>query len=92
MRSATSKIGAHTPICSYVGSKPISTVQMPIMSRLSVNMDLRPMRSPKCPNRIPPTGRASMPLAKAANAAKVPVKGSNCGKNSLLKTNAAAVP
>ncbi|MNT84126.1 hypothetical protein D3C72_2241010 [compost metagenome] len=65
---------------------------MPIMSRLSVSMDLRPMRSPKWPKRIPPMGRASMPLAKAAKAASVPVNGSNCGKNSLLNTSAAAVP
>ncbi|MNT63020.1 hypothetical protein D3C72_2007920 [compost metagenome] len=70
----------------------MSTVQMPISSRLSVNMDLRPTRSPKWPNRMPPMGRASMPLANAANAASVPVAGSNCGKKILLNTRAAAVP
>ncbi|KAG0907105.1 hypothetical protein G6F32_017042 [Rhizopus arrhizus] len=92
MRSTTSSTAAEMPICSYVGSSPMSTVHRPISNRLNVNMDLRPTRSPKWPNRMPPMGRASMPLANAPKAASVPVTGSNCGKKNLLKTSAAAVP
>jgi hypothetical protein len=56
------------------------------------SMDFLPIRSPKCPKTTPPTGLAKKPTAKVAKAASVPVSGANCGKNSWLKTSAAAVP
>jgi hypothetical protein len=39
---------------------------------------------------IPPIGRAMNPVAEVAKASSVPVSGSALGKNSLLKTRAAA--
>src|SRR5262245_4593944 len=39
-----------------------------------------------------PTGRATNPTAYVPNAARVPISGSNVGKNSRLNTSAAAVP
>src|ERR1700716_1017640 len=38
-----------------------------------------------------PTGRATKPTVYVLNARSVPTNGSNVGKNSLLKTSAAAV-
>ena len=52
----------------------------------------RPMRSPKWPQMIPPTGRAMNPTANELNAASVPRNGSAFGKNAVLRTSAAAVP
>lgn len=57
-----------------------------------ISIVLRPTRSPKWPNKMPPTGRAKKPAAYAPSAASVPVSGSTFGKNKLLKTKAAAVP
>jgi hypothetical protein len=53
---------------------------------------LRPILSPKCPKITPPIGRAAKPTAYVANASSVPTSGSKSGKNSLLKTSAAAEP
>src|SRR5215207_724422 len=39
---------------------------------------------------MPPTGRAKKPTAYVPKAAIVPASGANSGKNSLLKTTAAA--
>src|SRR5579859_6229480 len=42
---------------------------------------------------MPPSGRARKPIAKPANAARVPISGSPCsGKNNGPKIRAAAVP
>jgi len=71
---------------------PISAVETPMMSREITSIDLRPTRSPKWPKTMPPTGRAANPTANVANADSVPISGSAFGKNSLLKTSAAAVP
>ena len=38
-------------------------VARPIITRLSISSRLRPMRSPKWPNTMPPTGRATNPSA-----------------------------
>ena len=87
-RSAPTRQSAHRWAAS-----PISTVQMPIISRLSVNMDLRPMRSPKVPEQDPAHGtrqHAAGERGKRGQACRS--RGSNCGKNSLLNTSAAAVP
>jgi hypothetical protein len=53
---------------------------------------LRPTRSPKWPNTIPPIGRAANPTPNVANAASVPAAGLNVGKNCALKISAAAAP
>ena len=49
------------------------------------------MRSPKCPNRIPPTGRAINPNANVPNERISPIVGVDSGKNAAGKTKAAAV-
>jgi hypothetical protein len=67
-------------------------VAMPITSRVTTSTVLRPTLSPKWPKMIPPMGRAMNPVAEVAKASSVPVSGSASGKNSLLKTSAAAEP
>src|SRR5262245_50525606 len=57
------------------------------------SVDFRPILSPKCPNTIPPSGRAKKPTAYVLNDAICAANGSSVdGKNSLSKTSAAAVP
>ena len=46
-RSVTSRIGAQTPIVSYVGRAPIRVVAMPINSSVTTSTFLRPSLSPK---------------------------------------------
>ena len=91
-RSSTSRIGAQTPTCEYVGSRPISTVATPMSISVVTSIDLRPILSPKWPKTMPPTGRAKKPTAYVAKAAIVPASASKFGKNSLLNTSADAVP
>ena len=55
-------------------------------------MRLRPTRSPKWPNTIPPSGLATKPTPNVANDNNNPVAGDTLGKNSFGKTSAAAVP
>ena len=63
-----------------------------MMSSVHTRVRLRPMRSPKWPNRIAPTGRAKNATANVANDAMVAVTGSADGKKTVGKTRAAAVP
>lgn len=72
--------------------RPMSVDPMPIITNETTSVALRPIRSPKCPNTSPPTGRAMNPTAKVLKAASVPAVGLRLGKNCLLKINAAAVP
>jgi hypothetical protein len=57
-----------------------------------MSIRLRPIRSPKWPNRIAPSGRATNPTANVASDASVPASGENDGKNTAPNTSAAAVP
>ena len=50
-RNAASSQGASTPAVAYPGSAPIRVVARPIISMVATSADLRPTRSPKCPNR-----------------------------------------
>ncbi len=59
IRIVSNSNGANAPICACVGSRPISNVGTDIMKTLSVNMRLRPRRSPKCAITMPPSGRAT---------------------------------
>ncbi len=59
---------------------------------VSTSIDLRPIRSPKCPITAPPSGRAMNPTANVPNAASVPASGENDGKNSDPNTRAEALP
>ena len=66
---------------------------MPMIISDVTSIDLRPMRSPKWPKTMPPSGRAAKPTAKVPKAderADQPARRS--GKNSSPKTSAAAVP
>src|SRR3954447_11943210 len=70
----------------------MQNVATPMITSVSTSIDLRPSRSPKCPNTTPPSGRATNPTAYVPNAASVPLRGEKVGKNRTLKTSAAAVP
>ena len=50
-------MGAAMPICSYVGSRPISVVAAPMPNRVITRVTLRPNRSPMCPATMAPSGR-----------------------------------
>ena len=65
-RSATSRIGAHTPMESYDGSRPISAVPTPMISSVRISIFLRPIRSPKWPNSRPPIGPGQEPDREGA--------------------------
>ena len=72
--------------------KPISTVAMPIMSSVVMRVFFRPIRSPKWPKMMAPTGRAKKATAKVPKEATVPAAVPSAGKNTTGKTRAAAVP
>lgn len=77
---------------SAPGRRPMSRVEIPISSSVEISVFLRPMRSPKCPNSIAPTGRAMKATAKVAKEATVPAVDPSAGKKTVGKTSAAAVP
>jgi hypothetical protein len=74
------------------GSTPMSPVTRPIITTVISRHARRPMRSPRWPKMIPPSGRATKPTANEANAARVATTGSPVAKNSRLNTSEAAVP
>ena len=84
-------IGAAMPIAAYPGMKPTSSVEMPISSKEATSVDLRPMRSPKCPKATAPTGRATKAMPKLISANSVCAAADSAGKNSGPNTSAAAV-
>ncbi|KAF1051186.1 MAG: hypothetical protein GAK34_01604 [Delftia tsuruhatensis] len=63
-RNSSSRMGAATPICACVGSRPIRKVDTPMIISVTTRMLLRPTRSPKCPKITPPSGRVTKPTAK----------------------------
>ncbi len=72
---------------------PMRALERPIITSAATRVRLRPIRSPKCPNSMPPTGRAMKPTAKVENEASRATRGERlAAKNSLGKTSAAAVP
>ena len=70
----------------------MATVDRPMSSSETMSTDLRPMRSPKCPNSMEPMGRARKATANVENAARVPAVSDSSGKNAVLSTRAAAMP
>ncbi len=92
IRITIRSIGAQIPIWLYVGRRPIRKVATPIIVNVATRTALRPRRSPKWPKMIPPRGRATKPTANVPNAAMVPARGLDWGKNNLPKTRAAAAP
>jgi hypothetical protein len=66
-------------------------VAMPMVSREPTRVTFRPTRSPKWPNRIEPTGRATNAKPNVASDASSAVVGLPFGKNSCGNTRTAAV-
>ena len=54
---------------------------MPISNKAIINVFFLPIRSPKCPNMIPPTGLAMNPAAKVPNDRIRAIEGVASGKN-----------
>ena len=71
---------------------PMSIVARPMTSSVVTRVFLRPIRSPKCPNRIEPNGRATKATPSVANDATVAAAGPSAGKKMSPNTSAAAVP
>ena len=69
----------------------MANVAIPITSNEATNVALRPTRSPKCPNSIDPTGRATNAKPNVASDASNAVVGLLLGKNSCGNTDTAAV-
>lgn len=90
-RRVISRIGAQTPACAKLGSRPIRNVPVPMITRVAMRLALRPIRSPMSPKISPPIGRARKPDAKAPNEAMVLSNGSPLGKNKGPNTSAEAV-
>ncbi|MNS97853.1 hypothetical protein D3C72_1322020 [compost metagenome] len=78
-------------MAAYVGSKPMMTVEIPMVSKAATRVALRPMRSPKWPNTAEPMGRAKKAMANVASDCSTAADGSPAGKNSFGNTSTAAV-
>jgi hypothetical protein len=91
-RRTTSSTAPQTPLVSYVGTTPTRTVPIAIRVSVATRVALRPIRSPRCPKMIAPSGRARNPTKNVENASSVPASGSNSGKKSLLNTSPATSP
>jgi hypothetical protein len=71
--------------------QPISTVATPMVRSEATRVPLRPMRSPKCPKTIEPTGRAMKATPKTAKEASLATAGSSLAKKMVGNTSTAAV-
>ena len=86
-----SRPAAQTPAVSNVGSNPMAAVATPINVIVTRNVYLRPILSPKYPNKIAPNGRTPNPAPNIASDANVAAVGLSAGKNSL-PIKAAKIP
>ena len=59
------------PHDAALGRKPISAVETPISTRVTMSVALRPIRSPQCPKIAAPIGRAANPTKYVANDSSV---------------------
>jgi hypothetical protein len=75
----------------YVGRQPMRNVAIPIVRRDATRVALRPNRSPKWPNTMAPSGRATIAAPNTPNEASSAVVSLPVGKNSAGKTSTAAV-
>ena len=75
-----------------VGVSPMAVVEAPIITSVVTMIGLRPMRSPKCANTTPPSGRAANPIANTPKPAMVPAAGLSDGKNRRLSASGARKP
>ena len=90
-RHRASSRGATIPTVAWVGSRPMATVERPMVIRAATRVALRPTRSPKCPKARAPTGLAKKAMEKVAKDDSMAVVGSPPGKNSRGNTSTAAV-
>ena len=79
--STTRTIGANTPIVAYAGSTPIRNVDAAIMISVVASTFCRPIRSPRRPNTIPPSGRAMYVAANTPRLNRIWTDGSAVGRN-----------
>jgi len=87
-----SRTAAQPPMAAALGIRPMRNDATPITNIVTISIFLRPIRSPKCPNRMPPSGRARYPAAKVPKENSTEVSGSSPAKKTVGKTMAAAVP
>lgn len=88
----TSSSGAAAPIAALVGSSPTPTVATPMRMMVSIMAGRRPYLSPMCPTTTPPSGRATKPTAKVANAIMAAAEDTASEKKSGAMTSPAAAP
>ena len=67
-------------------------VAKPIISRVAINVALRPMRSPKWPNIAAPIGLPTNPMKNTPNAWRTPINGDDPGKNTFPNTSPVTAP
>jgi hypothetical protein len=72
MRINTSSVGASTPRVAAPGRMPITVVDRPIISNVTMSIALRPIRSPQWPKMAAPIGRAANPTKYVVNEASSP--------------------
>jgi hypothetical protein len=63
---------------------------MPMVRSVVTRAALRPTRSPKCPKRTAPIGRAAKPTPNVANPARIPAVSLSYGKKTVPNDRAAA--
>ena len=91
-RNNARSIGAMMPIAAYEGRQPINTVDKPIVKSEATSVTFRPMRSPKCPNKAEPNGRAIKAKPNVASDCSIAMLALDEEKKILGKTSTAAVP
>jgi len=62
-----------------------------MVNKAATRVDFRPIRSPKCPKKAEPKGRAKKATEKVARDWSIAVVGFELGKNKLGKTRTAAL-
>ncbi|MCI1748345.1 MAG: hypothetical protein LKI24_09760 [Acidipropionibacterium sp.] len=86
-----SRVGAQIPMEDAGGRRPMSAVAPPIPKIVIIRTERLPTLSPRVPKMIPPTGRATNPMAKVANELMIATHGFSPEKNCVPNTSAAAV-
>ena len=91
-RVVISSSGAAMPITAVLGIRPTANVEVPMMSKVTIRVRLRPTRSSRWPKNTAPTGRDRTALAKLSSEATAAIVVPRWGKKTVGNTSAAAVP
>ncbi len=67
-------------------------VAAPINPKVSMKVNLRPIRSPRWPNRIAPKGRTRKPVQKTKRLAMKAIDGFRSGEKKCLLKKSASTP